>query len=285
MTQLPPQWRVNIYIQGKAGQGKSSFSKELSRAICNRFFPELSYDKEFCFTAGQDGVSFQSYDAQPIIRQTDVNSSSIVAMAGGIKNLLKMIDTHPEDMDINIKYGQTRLLNICNIFDGVDSVDKFLDGLSGFYFDQRNSKEIVGEDKGQIRRRFPIIIQFDEREEYDNSGNLNRYVFAHVYKNHRFFYGEGSWLQYDEHCILHFDMELLLGHKKSLGDVYYKTMGKITAPILDLISDCQVILTDKSELTDKEKQDVEGFGVYTPEAFEEYITCRTSIIVMTNRGT
>ena len=154
VAKMPP-FRINFYIDGKGGIGKNTAAKVLAKAL----FPDI--EKPY-FETGASGVSFQHYDGEPVIIWNDRRASSFIADFGR-EETFNMLDMHPSDSVQNVKYGSTRLINIFNIINGVDSYNDFLNGLAGEYTDRYGTLH-KKEDKGQSYRRFPIILCLREDE-------------------------------------------------------------------------------------------------------------------------
>ena len=150
-----PSFRINFYIDGKGGIGKNTAAKVLAKAL----FPNI--EKPY-FEAGASGVSFQHYDGEPVIIWNDRRASSFIADFGR-EETFNMLDMHPGDSVQNVKYGSTKLINVFNIINGVDSYNDFLNGLAGEYIDRYGTFH-KQEDKGQSYRRFPIILCLREDE-------------------------------------------------------------------------------------------------------------------------
>lgn len=167
-----PKVRMNFYIEGEGGLGKGLISKAIARALVdpNR---EIKYDDDIFFEIGQNDVSFEGYDGQPVIIWNDCRSFELMQKLGGREGVFNVFESTPTNTRQNIKYGSVRLNNSINIVNSVQSYEDFLDGLAGEYIDKRGEKH-KAEDKGQSYRRFPFFLVLHEND-YDLG--MNKGVF------------------------------------------------------------------------------------------------------------
>lgn len=149
----PPANRINYYVCGEGGIGKGL----ISRAIARSLFPNIEKDCDLFFNVGDDGVSFDGYDGQPVIIWNDRRAVDLIRELGGRGAVFNVFDTHPTKIRQNIKYGDVNLVNVVNIVNGPDDYIEFLNGLAGDYVD-KNGVRHVAENKKQSYRRFPFII-------------------------------------------------------------------------------------------------------------------------------
>lgn len=150
-----PSLRINVYIDGPGGIGKNTASRVLAKLL----FPDIETPY---FECGGSGVNFQNYDGEPVIIWNDKRARDFISEFGRGETF-DILDSHPTNSTHNIKYGQTKLINSVNIINGVEDYKTFIDGLSGEYTDKTGT-HYKAEDKGQARRRLPIILCL--REEY-----------------------------------------------------------------------------------------------------------------------
>lgn len=168
-----PDLRINYYINGAGGIGKNLCSKALARQLAKMIKPNLVDDEDIFFEVGANNVSFQDYNGQPVIIWNDFRSYELMQALGSKGNIYDVFDTTPSRRSQNIKYGSVRLINYFNIVNSVEPYKTFLNNLAGEYRDRYGIYHNA-EDKGQIYRRFPIILPLD----YDSfSVILNKGVF------------------------------------------------------------------------------------------------------------
>lgn len=148
-----PAVRTNYFITGGGGTGKSLSAKVFARSIR----PDIDNDEELFFVVGDGNVPFDGYDGQPIIIWDDWRAIDLLDKFD--RSLIwKLFAINPERIDVNVKYGSTRLINTVNIVTSVQSYHDFNNALSGEY---RDRKGIIhkGEDRAQAYRRFPFFIE------------------------------------------------------------------------------------------------------------------------------
>lgn len=154
---LPP-FRMNYYMRGGSGAGKTFAAKAFARAT---FDPDnQKRDEELFFIVGQQGAMFQGYDGQPVIIFDDIRSKFLMDNynnnPGAIYNLL---DPVPSSSEQNIKYGSVKLINSVFIITSQEPFDIFCKNICG-----NSSGQILisnGESEKQIYRRFPIIAEIN----------------------------------------------------------------------------------------------------------------------------
>ena len=144
-------------IEGSQGRiGKGLMCKLLALSHLAMMFPNINFDtmtnddlitKGYIYWAGGAGVAFQDYDGQPIIIWEDCRAEDLIKTFGSINNVYKTLDTHPKPTAISIKYGEVKLKNSIFIFDGAQTYDTFIKGLS------------IKEDMSQAKGRFPFILE------------------------------------------------------------------------------------------------------------------------------
>lgn len=187
-AQMPP-FRMNIYISGKGGVGKSLASRLLARALSGAV-EGISKDYECFFEMGTRGARFEGYEGQPVVIWNEVRSDELISELGRA-NLFDLLDPYPSKKKQNIKYGSVTLIQQWNIINGIETYQEFLDGIAGAYTDKGGNFH-KAEDDSQSYRRFPMIIELNE-ESFDlllNQGFMNgtrefkQYMqYAHVVGN------------------------------------------------------------------------------------------------------
>ena len=76
-----PQRRINYYIEGLRGIGKSLISRALARTLIER--DNLMNDDEIFFEVGSDRTNFEGYDGQPVLIWNDCRASTLLAKLDG----------------------------------------------------------------------------------------------------------------------------------------------------------------------------------------------------------
>lgn len=147
LAHLPrPKMRMNYYVEGPSGSGKSLLAHALARSFC----PNLDDDSKIFFKAGAKGSAFDGYDGQRVIIWEDRRASDFLDELHG--SVLNVFDTYPTWQSLYTRYGSTVLLNEVNIINGTQPYNEFLDALA--------------EDRSQSYRRFPVIIRL-RMEDFD----------------------------------------------------------------------------------------------------------------------
>lgn len=145
LAQLPPpRLRVNYYIEGPSGSGKSLLSRALARSLC----PDLDDDSKIFFEAGRKGSPFDGYDGQRVIIWDDRRASDFRDELHG--SVLNVFDPHPTKMRQNTRHGSTVLVNEVNIINGPQPFEEFISALA--------------DDKKQGYRRFPFVIRVHKED-------------------------------------------------------------------------------------------------------------------------
>ncbi len=152
----PCPFRMNIYVDGQGGIGKSSFCRFIAETLFSNF--ESPY-----FSIGNDErVTFDGYDGQPVIIWNDMRASDFVSRFNP-QGTYKILDTHPEKEAQQAKGSRVILCNALNIINGVQPYEEFISGLAGTYTD-RDGKFHKAEDETQAWRRFPMILCVHEND-------------------------------------------------------------------------------------------------------------------------
>lgn len=151
-----PETRINYYIDGKGGVGKSL----LSRALARNLYPDKA-DEDIFFIAGAKGAAFEGYMGQPVIIWDDRRAVDLLMELGGRGNVFALFDPHPARKKQNIKYSSIVPINAVNIINGIQPYTEFLDELSGEYTDKAGIHH-EAEDKTQAYRRIPFIMRVSE---------------------------------------------------------------------------------------------------------------------------
>lgn len=153
-----PKARINIYICGRGGSGKTILTRELANRLLPIICPnlELKSDEEKMFEIKAKGVTFKGYDGQPVLILNDIRSFEMFSSFESRNNIFNLFDTFPNGtINVqNVKYGHAVILNYINI---INSAEYYIDFLDGLVRDDKN-EFIKNEDNGQSYRRFPIVI-------------------------------------------------------------------------------------------------------------------------------
>lgn len=222
MDQPPCPFRLNIYVDGNSGLGKSSFCE----AIAESMFPAYEYPY---FTLGNDErVTFDGYDGEPVVIWEEKRGADIVKEFG--RGALTLLDTHPKRQSQQAKGTRIILTNAVNIINGIQPFREFLDELIAAYEDE-DGRLHRAEPKTQAYRRMPFIIcvHEDDFDIYLNSGFMNNDL-AGVFQFDLYRRVVGS---------IKSTMEQLDGPAKRL------VLGKVTAPILQAVDDVRSHHDDK----------------------------------------
>jgi ABC-type dipeptide/oligopeptide/nickel transport system ATPase component len=160
IAQLPP-YRMNFYITGGSGTGKSLSSRALAKTLID---PEnMLKDEEVFFTVGQGASMFAGYDGQPVIIWDDLRAMDLLKQfnnnPGAVFNLFDVI---PSAANQNIKFGSVKLINTINIVNSVQKFDEFVDQICF-----KNAKSEMAEPDKQMYRRFPFFVELSANQKYD----------------------------------------------------------------------------------------------------------------------
>ena len=249
--------RINYYIYGASGSGKSTMSRYLAKSL----FPDLQ-DFECYYTVGAVGVRFDDYEYQPVIIWEDVRAEDLLKeyKREGILNLMEL---SPKKRSYNIKYGKVTLTHQVNIFTGPVPFEEFAAKLMGAY--SEDGKVIEEEkDKEQALRRFPVIINVLKNE-------------IVVFANSRLFENTKA-SEYKKYArALNVDIAKL--NANFAGAALDEAFKKITAPIAKLHNDFMEKMSG-DKITDEDDapfriEVVEGYQDVEdsyPAEWEKYIS-------------
>lgn len=177
-----PNFRMNFYITGGSGTGKSLSSRALAKTLCDPY-SQLK-DSEVYFVVGQGASMFQGYDGQPVLIWDDLRAFDLLNYydknVGAIFNLFDVI---PSASEQNIKFASVKLINTVNIVNSVQSFEEFVETLCY----KNNLSEIPEPDK-QLFRRFPFFMEINAADYFD------------LYVNKQFFdENEPNYKAYHQH--------------------------------------------------------------------------------------
>ena len=177
----PCPYRMNIYVDGPGGIGKTSFCRYIAQSM----FKDA--DSPYFVIGNDDRVTFDGYDGQPVIIWDDARVASLVRQFG-TDGVFRLLDPHPDKDAQQAKHSRIILTNAVNIINGVQPYQTFIDGLAGTYTDKYGMKH-EAEDENQAWRRFPLIlcVRADDFTVLINKGivdnDLSSVKTMHMYAN------------------------------------------------------------------------------------------------------
>lgn len=156
-----PTYRINFYITGGSGTGKSLSSRALAKTLID---PENKLkDDEVFFVVGQGASMFSGYDGQPVLIWDDLRAMDLLKQfnnnPGSIFNLFDVI---PSSSQQNVKFGSVKLINTINIVNSVQHFEEFVNVICF-----KNVKSEITEPDKQLYRRFPFFIELSANQKYD----------------------------------------------------------------------------------------------------------------------
>lgn len=242
-----PNTRLNIYVFGAGGTGKDVFCELLSHAL----YPEFEDIRDISFGIGDGNSTFDGYDGQPVITWSDVRAAHFHSF--GKRLTLLALDPHPKAQsgNVNVKFGNTRLINSYNIINGVEDFLLFIQDMAERFREVNNIE--------QFYRRIPVVICLTPKSFTItiNSGvyfGNNRFCDYEFYKEIR-----GSFAYLQKVCSS--DRELLK-----------KLSAKMISPVVEIIHE----ILEKLDKPEKSREEIIldidklGFGdvISTGEKFE-----------------
>ena len=183
----PCQLRITIYVDGDSGIGKSSFCQYIAQALF-----QGNDDPYFCI-GGDERVTFDGYDGQPVIIWDDMRASDFIKQFKP-QGTYRILDPYPQKIAQQAKHSRVILTNAINIINGIQPFEEFIAGLAGTYTDKRTGMHYQAEDETQAWRRFPLIFCVHE-DNFDilmNEGFVNRDMSA-VKRMISYGHVRGSW--------------------------------------------------------------------------------------------
>jgi ABC-type dipeptide/oligopeptide/nickel transport system, ATPase component len=154
-----PISRINFYITGGSGTGKSLSSRALAKTLID---PDNQLkDEEVFFVVGQQSAKFDGYDGQPVLIWDDLRAFDLLNHYGkNVGAIFNLFDIVPSSSQQNIKFSSVKLINSINIVNSVESFQKFADTIC------YKNGELDEPDK-QIYRRFPFFVEIHNSQKYD----------------------------------------------------------------------------------------------------------------------
>ncbi len=177
-----PNTRISVYVFGDGGVGKDVFCDLLSHFL----YPDFLDIRDVLFGAGDAGSVFDGYDGQPVVTFSDVRASTFVSSVGR-RSVLTILDPHPKLQagNVNVKFGNVKLLHSYNLINGIENIHKFVTGLSMAYFDKSGvAHGSEAANKEQFYRRIPVVVHilphsikiFLNRGIFSGSRDFSHYV-------------------------------------------------------------------------------------------------------------
>lgn len=250
--QLPPMFRLNLYICGSGGMGKDLMAKSIARSM----YPDID-DDEIFFEINAKGVEFEGYDGQPVIIWPDSRAGELVGRWGRENLLAGILEPFQQSSKRqNIKYSSTSLVNAVNIFTGPDTWQEFLGGLVGEYT-SRDGTVYKSENKAQSYRRFPLIIPVNQND-FD------------IMINNGFMLDNADWLQYSLYKNVAGNFARAAEVLASFPEQRKAIEGQLTIPIAEAVDK---VKNKQEKLTENVEDILEEFKSYgtakTGEQLEE----------------
>lgn len=234
--------RINIYIHGASGTGKSTLSKYLACAL----FPNLP-EEEVVFAVGGQGVRFDDYDEQTTIIWEDVRAE-ILRKEYSAEGILNLMELNPKKRAYNIKFGKVTLTHQVNIFTCPDNHEDFFKDLLISPKDDLSQSSRL-EDIEQVMRRFAIVI---------NLGNTE----IDILRNEKLFGTDrnikSQFRQYSK--ILNVNITEL--NSLFAEDALQAAFDKITAPIVNLYNEYMEHMSAQNKWLEEEDAPVQVIEVY-----------------------
>ena len=258
--------RINYYIFGGTGTGKSTMSKYLARAL----FPDYE-DYECFYTVGATGVRFDDYEYQPVVIWEDIRGNDLRKEYGS-EGVLNLMELNPKKRSYNIKFGRVTLTHQVNIFTAPFTFEEFIDDLMKDDTKNKKNDDVKDEEqsaealKEQARRRFPVVINIKSSE-------------IEVLANPRIYFNieEKDFRKYAR--MENVNIALLLRDRagKSLDNEF----DKITKPIVKLHNEFMAKMSSDPKFTGEEYSSsminvIEGYDLVAEairKESEEYHQC------------
>ena len=163
--QNPPDFLMNVYIEGLGGYGKGALSKMLARAFWRMLNPSVNSselrEREIHYDVADSRSGLQEYDGQQIIIWEDVRPGALMHLFGGRGATFVALDPYPKDVDYNIKYSTVKLINRINIMNSVVPFKEFAQALTTPVDELDNDEP---EDLRQVTRRYCLWIVIHEND-------------------------------------------------------------------------------------------------------------------------
>lgn len=209
-----PNTRITVYVYGAGGVGKDVFCELLAHAL----YSEKSDIRDIAFGIGDGASTFDGYDGQPVVTWAEMRASDLISYVGR-RAVLTVLDPHPklQSGNVNIKFGNTKLIQEFNIVNGVDHWTKFINGLAEGYFDKNAVNH--GSEKNNIEqfyRRVPIVVWI-QPDKFSIAVNEGVFFGNRNFQNYKLYRTiSGSFAE----------LQALCGSNKEL-------LMKITAPMIE----------------------------------------------------
>lgn len=235
-----PPFRLNIYVEGRGGEGKGQFIRYIAKSLS----PTGTY-----FKVGGKNVTFEGYKGENVIVWEDFRGEEFANVFDHEEGkIMDYLDTFPDEdskQREHIKFGSVNLVNSVNIINSVEPYENFL-------------RSLVCEtsDFSQSYRRFPMIIRIHE-EDYD------------ILMNSGFLKGTREFLQYEAYNHIRGGFAKIAFDCKKNIELRDNIFKIATEPVFDQI---EVIKgkTSEQEMSDEEiLEKYKGVGTFDFEKIEE----------------
>lgn len=232
-----PNTRISVYVYGAGGVGKDVFCELLANAL----YPEKTDIRDIVFGVG-DGVStFDGYDGQPVITWSEMRSADLLSHVGR-RSILTVLDPHPklQSGNVNIKFGNTKLIQEYNIINGVDHWTKFIKGLADGYLD-KNAVQHASEKANmeQFYRRIPIVIWIQPDK-------------FNIAVNDGVFFGNRNFMNYS----LYKEVSGGFAELQALCGANRELLVKVTAPMISHVIEVIQLLKQKIDVATLSEDEV-----------------------------
>jgi hypothetical protein len=253
----PPKTRINYYVSGEGGLGKTLLSRALAVQLALMVNPTLTESCDMYYEITDGRVAFDGYDGQPVIIWNDFRANDLLkAFNYDRGTAFAVFDTHPERVSVNIKYGKAYLNNTFNIINSVQSKYDFLDGLAGEYGEGDNLHR--AEDKNQSYRRFPMLIDINS-ESYD------------FFLNRGFFEDTREYQQFIEYMTITGNFKAIQQNLVDLPEQKREIEKRVLSLPLEKTKECLDKDTGDKEKTEEEIQQIlEQFKDYGKQKKNTY---------------
>lgn len=269
--QPPAPLRINIYVDGPGGIGKSAYCQYIAQEL-------FRGDDDPLFWVGSDErVTFDGYDGQPVIIWDDWRVSDFIKQFKP-QGTYKILDPHPKPVAQQAKYSRVILTNAVNIINGVQPYDEFIAGLAGTYTDKRTGIHYQAEDDTQAWRRFPMILCVHE-DDFDvllNEGFVNNDMSA-IKTMGTYAHVRGSMKQIMQHLEGEAKETVLLDFSRPV----FEAVDKVKESQRDKISDPALIPPEFADygkvMTDEEVKQLRENKLI--DKAEDYVTRRDEAVL------
>lgn len=217
------KFRVNIYVFGEGGVGKTTLCDCIARGL----YPNGGM-REIVFNTSSQGNTLRKYSGQPVLIWDDIRPEGLIGDLGGRSNFLRVFRPNPRMETVNVKYGSVTLLNKYNLVNSYMSFGQFIGKISG------------DEDKNQYVRRFPIVIHILSEK-------------VKIYYLKKFLDPKSDWsLNLFKELEINFTE---LAYNLTQEEIYCITR-EVLSPLIELIRRMEDTISNKSMVSQEEKETI-----------------------------